>query len=424
VSIDGSVISYIVRYEDLNSVQQHGVSRDFFVDEWRSIYNYILKVKRDHDTIPSMDTIRARYPEAELPKVRKSEFPLLISQIRQRRKYLSFLESLNDAASGLGGDFDQVDEAIQKLQGQLNTISYNSHQSNHLVDMFGKEVGLKFRRELAKRRRGQVVGIPTGFTRLDSIAGGLQKQKMVTIIGRSGLGKSWIDLAFVASAVLSGYSCILYPLEMSLFETSARLYTIFSQKMFGGSQTIKNFDITTGKVTNRKMVQFLNLLEDKFAGQLHVADVGNLSDPYTNERIEAEVEAHHPDMFWVDYITLLKAPSENRREDGHELVRKLSNGVKNTAMRRNVVGGASAQVNREAIKAGAWLPRLEHIAYGDAIGQDSDMVISVGKRGGDMWYSLVKHRGGPEIGKTRLRRDFNLGVLEEYQEQDEDDDDD
>lgn len=423
MSIDASVISYIVRYEDLIGVQQAGITREFFVDEWRSIYNYILKVKREHDTVPSLDTLQARYPESALPRVKASEFPLLISQIRQRKKYLSFLESLNDAATNLGGDFDQVDDAIQRLQGNLNKISYDKYQQNHLVNLFSPEISKRMVAEVRERRRGAVVGIPTGFNRLDQLAGGLQRQKMVTIIGRSGLGKSWCDLAFVASATMAGYSCILYPLEMTLFETAARLYTIYSQKMFGASKVIKNFDITSGNVNTRTLVRFLNTLQDKLPGSLHIADVGSLSDPYTNERIEAEVEAHKPDMFWVDYITLLKAPSDDRRAEGHELVRKLSNGIKNTAMRRNVVGGASAQVNREAIKAGAWLPRLEHIAYGDAIGQDSDMVISVGRRQGDLWYALVKNRGGIEFGKTRIKFSPNDGVIEEYLEQDTDDDD-
>ena len=420
MSLDASMISYIVHYEDLTSPRAQGIGIDHFVDEWRSVYRFIHKSNRDHDSIPSVDTVLSRFPDIDIPRVRRSELSMLVYQLKQRKKYISFLESLNQAASSVT-DYEQVDEVIQQLQGELNTISYRSGQPSHLVDLFTKKAGKSIRQEVARRRRGEIHGIKTGLDTLDRMTGGLQKQKMITVIGRSGLGKSWVTLFLVANAVISGKSVIIYPLEMTLFETAARLYTIFSQEMFGGSRTIKNFDITSGNVTNRKLVQFFNLLEDKFAGQLLVADVGSLSDPYTNERIEAEVEAHKPDMFWVDYITLLKGTGN---VEGHELVRKLSNGVKNTAMRRNVVGGASAQVNREAIKANAWLPRLEHIAYGDAIGQDSDAVVSIGRDKGRMYYSLVKNRGGPEFAKIELHQDFNLGIIREAEVQEEVDDDD
>ena len=182
---------------------------------------------------------------------------------------------------------------------------------------------------------------------------------------------------------------------------------------------LKNYDLSTGNINMRRVVRLLNMLEDRFAGQLHVADVASLSDPYTNERIEAEVDMYKPDMFWVDYLTLMKPPPRNRNGDSDwSDVRHLSNGIKNTAMRRRVIGGCSAQVNREAIRVrGVLLPRLEHIAYGDSIGQDADQVFSLNRKERILYYALVKNRGGPEIGKTKMRFDVNVGILEEHPDQ-------
>lgn len=424
MSLDSQIISYVTRYDRLAEVQQAGVERDDFVDEYRTIWGYILRTKRDHDTIPSPDVLRARFPELRLPKVKPRDTPILLSQLRQRRKYIRFLEALNDAASG-ATSFEEVDDVMQNLMGELNNLTFQSGQS-HLVDLFSPEQRKKMVKEMKRRRSGKVVGIPTGLRRFDTIAGGLQKQKMTVVIGRPGLGKSWLDLLFVAMAVLDGQKVILYPLEMTLYETAARLYTLFSQQMLGGDRVIKNYDITTGKVTPRKMRAFLSTLEDRFAGQLYVADVASLADPYTNERIEAEVEMHRPDMFWVDYLTLLKAPNKAGAEDW-TAVRMLSNGIKNTAMRRDCVGGCSAQVSREAMRTRSFLPRLEHIAYGDSIGQDADQVFSINRKHDDrehLYYALVKNRGGPEIGRTRCKFQVDVGLLEEHPEDNEDEDDD
>lgn len=421
--IDESVISFAVNKEGgLRTLQQAGVTKDDFVDEYQQVWNYLLKMKRDHEKIPSASVVRTRFPDIELPNTKSRDIPILLHNLRQRRRFMEFLHALNDAAAG-ADSYENVDESIQTLLGKINAISFGGAKRSHLVDLFSPETSKKLRRELQRRRSGEgTIGIPTGLKRFDSLAGGLQAQKMITIIGRPGIGKSWLDLFFVAQAVRSGAKVILYPLEMTLTETAFRLYTLFSQQMFGNENTLKNYELTTGKISPKKIVRFLHALEDKFAGQLYVADVSSLADPYTNERIEAEVEVHKPDMFWVDYLTLLK-PANSKGVDDWAAVRQLSNGIKNTAMRRSCVGGCSAQVSREALRSNVFLPRLEHIAYGDSIGQDADMVFSINRTKQFLYYALVKNRGGPEIGKTKLAFSVNEGIIEESANQEDTEED-
>lgn len=423
--LDAALLSYAVRYpEGFLELQRHGISEGDFVDDYRVVWKHLTKSKREHDSIPSPAALNIRFPDLELPQIKKRDTPDLIHQVKQRRKYMDFLSALNEAATQ-ATSFESVDDVMQRLQGKLNSLAFSGGK-NHLVDLFSAETAELMVKEIQRRRSGEHIGIPTGLEKFDAITGGLQKQQMVTIIGRPGLGKSWLDLMFMANAVINGYKVVLYPLEMTLSETAFRLYTLFSQKMFGADRAIRNYDLSMGKVTKRKMIRFLNTLEDRFEGQLYVADVASLSDPYTNERIEAEVEAHKPDMFWVDYLTLLKPPVSSGGDSDWQAVRMLSNGIKNTAMRRNTVGGCSAQVNREAMRANVFLPRLEHIAYGDSIGQDADKVITINRKKDFLHYALVKNRGGMEIGNTRVRWMVDSGLIEEAPEEEfgEDDEDD
>lgn len=418
MELDAGIISYTVRYNALADLQSAGVTEEDFVDEYRTVWRYMLRAKLQHDAVPSAAVLKTRFPDLQMPRVQERDFAILMSQLKQRTKYKRFILSLTAAAQQCS-DFEAVDGAIQKLQGELNSLAF-SNGGNHLVDLFSPGAQKDIMAEIRKRRRGQIIGLPTGLNRFDTIAGGLVRQKMVVVIGRTGLGKSWIDLLFVASAVMGGAKFILYPLEMTLFETAARLYTIFSQKMFGAQRVLKNYDITTGKVTKAKVVRLLGALEDRFTGQLFVADMARLSDPYTNERIDAEVELHRPDGFWVDYITLMKTPNEGRNNEDWQAVRYLSRGIKGTAMRREVVGGCTAQVNREALKVKTFLPRLEHISFGDSIGQDTDQAISINRNEKGLYYALVKNRGGPEIGKTRVLFDVNHGLIHEHPDQGDD----
>ena len=415
MSTDAALISYIVRNDKLLDIQRYGITTEHFVDQYRTIFNYLLRTRREHDAVPSPATLKTRFPDIDLPKVRESELPVLLNDIRKRHKYISILELLNAAATG---DYNQdnVDEMIQTLQSGINALSYAGNQRSHMVDLFSPEASKVIKKELKRRKSAEFFGTPTGLEKFDNICGGLHRQRMITIIARSGIGKSWLDLMFAVNAVMHGAKVVLYPLEMTLFETATRLYSLMTCGLFGPQKALKNLDLTQGKVSMSKVARMTSILEDRFKGQLYVADVASLADPYTNERIEAEVEYLKPDMFWVDYITLLK---NTGREEGHELIRKLSDGIKNTAMRQNVIGGASAQVNREAIKSGERIPRLEHIAYGDAIGQNSDQVFSLNGRGKWLWYALVKNRHGPEIGPTKMAFQPNVGYIKEHREQDD-----
>jgi len=235
---------------------------------------------------------------------------------------------------------------------------------------------------------------------------------------------SFMDLLFITEAVLSGHKCILFPLEMTLEETAYRLFTIFSNRLWGEDQALKNLDLTMGRVTPRKVVKLMGILEDRFAGQLYIADVASMADPYTVERVEAEIVAHQPDLGWIDYIQLMKGPAGRDKVEDHTTVKVLSNGVAHIAKRHNCAMGVSAQVNREALKKAVFLPRIENISGGDAIGCDADLVISMNRRDQEhIFYAVVKNRHGPELGRTRVKFGVNTGAIRETEEQPSDEDD-
>lgn len=419
MSLDASVISIAIRKpEYLLELQQAGVDSEMFVDDWPRVWNYITRMKRKHETVPSMDMIMQRFNWVELGPARRKDMPILLNDLRTRRQHTEFINALVEAVDK-SKDFDTVGDVMQTLQGRLNEITARNGRSV-LKDLFSRDVTDDIVSEIKRRRSGQSVGLPTGLNKLDFITGGMQRQRMITVIGRPGLGKSWLDLLFVASAVKAGGKFILYPLEMTLYETAFRLYTIFTQTIFGGERVLKNFDLSSGTITPKKVIRLLHALEDKFEGQLYVADVGSMSDPYTPERIEAEVELLRPDGFWVDYITLMKVPKEMRDQE-HAAIRQLSHGIKTAAQRQNCIGGCSAQVNRDALKQQAFIPRLENIAYGDSIGQDADQVISINRKGKYLFYGLVKNRHGPEFGRVRVKFFPNEGIIIEDKNQEDED---
>lgn len=424
MSLDDSVISHVLRQpEVLRELRRAGITEEHFVEDYGKVWRWLNRANRDHGVVPSVDAAKTRFPDLDIRKIRKRDLPILIADLHDRKVWMDFLGLIEDA-SRKATTPNEVKDVMATMQREMTSLIVRNGESS-IVDLFSPEAQKRMLKDMKRRKEAESQGIPTGLKRLDYVTGGLQPGRMAVVMGRPGLGKSWLDLLFVASSVMYGGKTLLFPLEMSLEDTAYRLYTIFSQRMYGPSKAMKNLDLTSGRVSTAKFRKFLLALEDRFNSQLLVADIGSMRDPYTVDRIEAECEVHNPDFMWVDYITLLKGPPGRDGGDDHTTISALSKGIAYTLVRHKMAGGVSAQVNRESLKVRTFLPRLEHIAYGDAIGQDAHHAISINKKMQQpdyLYYAMVKNRHGPEIGKTRLKFGVNEGVIKETKEQEEDED--
>lgn len=422
MSLDGSIIAHAVRRKStFIELQAAGVDADSFVGEYKKLWRYLQRMYQNHGSLPSPEQLERRYDWLELPETRKRDLPMLLAELRKRSDYNQLVHIVQDGIDQLK-DFDSVDEVRSYLIGSLSAQMMKSGKPS-LRDMFSREVSDEMIEEIRRRKSGLTYGLPTGLNKFDAICGGMVPGRMITIIGRTGIGKSFLTLLAVMEAVLSGSKIILYPLEMTLSETAFRLYSMLSYRLKGGDHVLKNMDLASGRITVKKVVRFLHFLEDHYKGQLYVADVGSLSDPYTTDRIEAECNLYQPDGFWVDHILLLKPIGTNDREQERDKITNLARGIKGAAQRLNCIGGSSAQVNREALKTSVFIPRVEHIYNCDGIGHYADQVISTNRKGKYLFYGVVKNRHGPEIGRTRVLFNPNEGQVEEDKNQEDEDED-
>lgn len=419
MSLDGALIAQIVRNPStFTELQAAGITQEDFVDEWQKVWRYINRMKRERDIIPSGDQLAHRFEWIELPKTRKRDLPIQLTDLKRRTEHNQLVHILRDAADMLG-DPDDIDEAKAFLLSRVNGLSVRNGKSA-IRDLFGEDVRREMLTELRRRKSTETVGIPTGLHKFDSICGGMVKGRFITTLARTGVGKTFINLLFVREAVISGSTVMLFPLEMTLFETATRLYTLFSNRVNSG-KVLKNMDLQSGQISIKKVVRFLNMLEDHYAGQLYVADVGSIMDPMTVDRIRSEFELHKQvDIGWIDYIQLMRSTA-NRDARGDERIKELSNGCKGMAQNFDIVMGCSAQANREATRGGFLLPTADHVGLGDSIGQDSDQIVSLARKGKCLFYGVTKNRHGPQIGKTRLKFFPNEGLITEADMENQDD---
>ena len=75
-----------------------------------------------------------------------------------------------------------------------------------------------------QQNRGEVVGVPTGFTDLDKLTGGLQRSDLIILAARPSMGKTAFALGMAyGAAVQHGKKVGIFSLEMSADQLVQRL---------------------------------------------------------------------------------------------------------------------------------------------------------------------------------------------------------
>lgn len=422
-NIDQALVSAVVRSGNgtLAELQRAGIDADSFVEpEWKKAWVFVQNQKRAHGKAPNVSILKARYPELRIVKVDQGDLPHYVDLAKKRAKWHGFV-GLMEKTLKKATDMDAVDVAVADLEDGLKRL-YMDDQT-HMIDVFDSEFTRRIYEDVKQRGQDNSQrSILSGLSRLDEAThGGFFTTELITVIGRTGKGKSWLSCLFVRNGVSQGRKFILYPLEMGIEETMLRLYPMFAQDLaIRGIDTLRNSDLVKGTVDKRKFKEFLKAVNADFKGTLLVSDSTRMKSSYTIDKIAADVEKHRPAAVWIDYVTLLKRKGGGSSSDW-QVISDMSSELKMLAAQYGIVVGINAQVNRSAIKndRNIFLPRPEHISFGDAIAANSNKIISMNREDDTLYYSLPKNRGGREFGKTPVRFQVDEGIMiEESLEED------
>ncbi len=422
--MDRVLISHVIKGGDKKYAEllQHGIGQEHFDQEFRKQWQFIARTKKQHGHVPDRTLFKERYPRFRLVKVNPEQVPSYLDYVKKRARYGQLIEVI-DSAAKRGIDIDNVDTGIEDLITQLSNIYMQD--KHHIVDVFGKQ----FSREILadQRQRAKTNGhgsILTGLTRFDEATKGIHRKDLMTVLGRVGKGKSWLSLLFLKNALAAGNKCLLYPLEMGIEDVMYRLYILFCSDLCQDPRydevpdfirklkTVRNTEMMRGHVDIDTFKKFLRIVNSEYEGKLLAADVTKTRFAYTPERVAADIEMYQPDFVVIDYLTLLKKRGGGPSTDW-QIIQEMTSTLKTLAMQYDICVQINVQANRQASKnnANIFLPRPEHIAFGDSIAHDSDVIISMNREDNALYYALVKNRHGREFGKTHVLFNPDQGEL-------------
>lgn len=323
----------------------------------------------------------------------------------------SIRRRLLTAANGIATLAYNEKETIDTVMGEAEKAIFNvgerriRHDVVPIKDVLGEyydHIG-----ELA-RRGDDIVGVPTGFTDLDRLLGGLQPSDLLITAGRPGMGKTAMMLTIVHNAaVVHKKRVAVFSLEMSNEQVVQRLISqttgLDSQKLRSGKLEDADWPLFNQAIT---------VLENT---KIYLDDTPSLTPLQLRTKCRRLSLEFGIDLIILDYLQLMT--SDSRNDNRVQEVSQISRALKQLARELRVPVMAAAQLSRAVEQRADKEPQLSDLRESGSLEQDADIVMFIYREEKDPTMSnvthikIAKHRNGP-VGQIDLIFRGNLTKFE------------
>jgi replicative DNA helicase len=237
----------------------------------------------------------------------------------------------------------------------------------------------------AYQRDGNLSGLATGLTDLDTRMGGLQSSDLIILAGRPGMGKTALatNIAYnVAKAwapgevrpdghteSANGGIVGFFSLEMSAEQLATRIIA---------EQTgIPSTKIRRGAIDERDFEKIKDISIDLQSLPFYVDETGGLSIGQLAARARRLKRQRGLDLLVIDYIQLLTGSSRRSSENRVQEITEITTRLKALAKELNVPIVALSQLSRQVESREDKRPQLSDLRESGSIEQDADVVLFV-----------------------------------------------
>jgi len=220
----------------------------------------------------------------------------------------------------------------------------------------------------ARMEHGGADGIPTGFSEIDNMTGGLHGSELLILAARPSMGKT----AFATNiadhvAVEQKKTTVFFSLEMARVE--------LAQRMLCSRGRVDAHTMRANYLSDADRQALLKASNELSGVPLYIDD--SPSRTVTEIAAVARRIKRQEDLglIVIDYLGLIEP--DNPADPRQEQVAKIARRLKGLARELNVPVLCLAQLNRAAEATKDNRPRLSHLRESGAIEQDADVVMFV-----------------------------------------------
>lgn len=410
--VERGFISCLLGGKDIATVRDNRITPRFFTGDNRPAYKYILDMSIKTGDIPTVRAFRREFPKYSLEEFEgkvgtEENIKYWIAELRRKVKQNSLADSVEDAANFLNEE--KAEEALTALKKEIMYIESEVEETSDVL--LNENLDLRKKEYEQKQKTEGMMGIPTGLPFIDFMLKGLAPETLTTVIANTGVGKTYFEILVGAYASLNGYCVLQCMTEMSERQMRDRYEMILFGMTVGA---INNNDFRSGKLSPDMKKKYFNFL-DEIMPDIDIPMITAISPM----QIEANIDKYNPDLVLIDGVYLMQ--DDEKAESDWLRIAHITRALKLIAKRKKVALMINSQADKNTSKKTG--PELGDISFSQAIGQDSDNVLTAYRTpimytDKEMCVKILKGREGG-TGKAMLSWDFsNMQFKEIYNEKD------
>lgn len=420
LDVERGFISKLLQSKDIMTVKDNQIKPVYFSGDARLAYQYIYDTVLNTGEVPTVRAFQRKFPRFQLDTVAvdgetivgtEENLKYWCDELRVKVKHNTLADTLDRVASHLQ-DF-HTEEAYSELR---RTIAYIESEVVETSDVdLTKGTEDRIQAYLDRKTSKGMRGIPTGFSHLDYILKGLEKETLTTLIAQTGVGKTWFEIIVGANCQLQNYRVLQLVTEMSEDIMRDRYEAVLFAKCY---KSMNYNAFKSGMLPLDVEKQYFEFLEEDLPNfePLIIATATGVMG------VSAAIDKYKPDIVLIDSAYLME--DDQGAKDDWLRVAHITRDLKKLAKRSKVPIFINTQADKNTSKKTG--PELGSIMYTQAIGQDSDNVLALFRdevmiNDREMGVKVLKQREGT-LGKLTMCWDFDtMNFSEIYMEQSDDD---
>jgi replicative DNA helicase len=334
-----------------------------------------------------------------------------IDRVREQHLLREIIRSATGAVEDCFNFSGGIEEFVDQVEAKIFAVTQSrvSEGAKHMREPTNEAMKVI---QKMMMKKGEMTGVPSGFSDLDHLTFGFQRQEMIVLAARPSMGKTSFALNIAEAATLpkrgEPHATLFFSLEMSGSQLALRMLC---------SRAKVNLVRLRNEVLSKNGEEQQELVKaaDEFAkAPLYIDDSSNLSIMQLRAKARRVHARHKLGLIVVDYLQLL-SPTDSRAPREQQ-VAEASRGLKALAKELDLPVLVLSQLNRSSEKENR-VPRLADLRESGSIEQDADVVLMLARpKDADEKFQVAadsaelivaKQRNGP-VGELRLtfRRDY------------------
>lgn len=261
----------------------------------------------------------------------------------------------------------QAEEIVGRAGDAIYKIAMKSSKSSlvHIKEAL-EETYLKI--SAAMESKDGLMGVPTGFPRMDRTLSGLQGGQLIVVAGRPGMGKTSFALNIVEHvAMVKKVPCLVFSLEMAADQLAGRLLCAEAK--------VDSQNLRSGNVSEQDIHKLASAIKVLKTAPVYIDDSSVISATEMLAKAQRLKKTEALGLIVIDYLQLMSGSgrAENRQQEIAQLTRTLKVMSKELSLPIILLSQLSRAMEKR--DKGSRRPMLSDLRESGAIEQDADVVL-------------------------------------------------